>query len=445
MRDILSEKHPLGQPAHHDAIIDDDPPDVHPVLFESLDAGMIRSAALHTSGAAGPSGLDALSWRRLCTSFKSASLELCHSLAATARRLCTELVDPASIAPLMANRLIALDKNPGVRPIGIGDTARRIIAKAILNTTRQDIQEVAGSIQLCAGQISGIEAAVHAVRTLFQREDTEALLLVDATNAFNSLNRQTALHNIQKLCPSIATALINTYRAPSELFVDGDVLLSREGTTQGDPLAMPMYALATIPFIRKLKDRVNDVSQVWYADDASGAGKLHRLREWWDQINTLGPKFGYFTNASKTWLVTKEDYLSAASAAFADTGVKVTSEGRPYLGAALGTEEYMKAFVADKVQQWAGELEQLATIARSQPHAAHAAFTHGMTSKWTYLTRTMPDIGPSLLPLDTIIRTKLIPALTGRPPPNDMERDLLALPARLGGIALANPTHATDL
>ena len=35
-------------------------------------------------------------------------------------------------------------------------------------------------------------------------------------------------------------------------------------------------------------------------------------------------------------------------------------------------------FVADKVQQWVGELEhvQLATIAYTQPHAAHAAFTH---------------------------------------------------------------------
>ena len=42
------------------------------------------------------------------------------------------------------------------------------------------------------------------------------------------------------------------------------------------------------------------------------------------------------------------------------------------------------------------------------------------------------------------IRTKLIPALTGRPPPNDIERNLLALPARLGGIALANPTVSTD-
>lgn len=100
--------------------------------------------------------------------------------------------------------------------------------------------------------------------------------------------------------------------------------------------------------------------------------------------------------------------------------------------------------MADKVQQWVGKLEQLATIACSQPRAAHAAFTHGMTSKWTYLTRTMPGIGPNLLPLETIIRTKLIPALTGRPPPNESERDLLALPARLGGIALANPTQATD-
>ena len=55
----------------------------------------------------------------------------------------------------MASHPIALDKNPGVRPIGIGDTARCIIAKAILNITRQDIQETTDSMQFCAGQISG--------------------------------------------------------------------------------------------------------------------------------------------------------------------------------------------------------------------------------------------------------------------------------------------------
>ena len=49
-----------------------------------------------------------------------------------------------------------------------------------------------------------------------------------------------------------------------------------------------------------------------------------------------------------------------------------------------------------------------------------------------------------LLPLEDIIKTKLIPVLTGRPRLNDTERHLLALPARLGGIALSIPTQATD-
>ena len=47
---------------------------------------------------------------------------------------------------------------------------------------------------------------------------------------------------------------------------------------------MPMYALAPTPLIRKLKGNVNDAKKVWYADDASGAGKVNRLRDWWDQI-----------------------------------------------------------------------------------------------------------------------------------------------------------------
>ena len=129
------------------------------------------------------------------------------TLAISAQRICTNLVDPSAIGPLLACRLIALNKNPGVRPIGIGDNARRIIAKAILTVTKPDIQEAAGSIQLCAGQISGIEAAVHAADSLFQQDDTEAILLVDASNAFNSLNRLSALHNIRHLCPSLATPL----------------------------------------------------------------------------------------------------------------------------------------------------------------------------------------------------------------------------------------------
>ena len=114
----------------------------------------------------------------------------------------------------------------------------------------------------------------------------------------------------------------------------------------------------------------------------------------------------------------KENCLDSATTAFACTTVNVTSEGRPYLGAALGTEDYMQSFVANKVQGWADELELLSIIAQSQPHAAHAAFTHGMTSKWSYLTRTMPNLGHCLSPREAVIRTPAHRQTTR--PPNDM-------------------------
>ena len=114
------------------------------------------------------------------------------SLAAVARKLCTQLVDPYGLSALVAGRLIALDKNPGIRPIGISEVSRRIIGKAILRILRIDIQEAAGSLQLCAGQSAGCETAIHATSLMFSHPGSKGLLLVDATNAFNSLNRRLA-------------------------------------------------------------------------------------------------------------------------------------------------------------------------------------------------------------------------------------------------------------
>jgi len=224
------------------------------VLFDRIDGDAIQSTALKTDGAAGPSGLDAAAWRRLCTSFKSSSSELCDALAAAGGRICTTYVDPSSLTAFVACRLIALDKCPGVRPIGIGEVARRIIGKAIVRTISNEIQEATGPLQTCAGHLSGCEAAVHAMHQVFENAEAEGVILVDATNAFNCLNRQTALLNIKHLCPALSKVLINTYREHIQLFIDGESIPSQEGTTQGDPLAMAMYAVAVTPLIHRLAD-----------------------------------------------------------------------------------------------------------------------------------------------------------------------------------------------
>ena len=206
--DILKSKHRPAAPANATAMITGDvPPSPHPVLYSSITREAIREAALHTQGAAGPSGLDAASWRRMCTAFHGASDDLCDSLASCARRIASSYVDPTALEAFLASRLIPLDKQPGVRPIGIGEVARRIIGKAILRCASSSIQKSAGCLQLCAGQECGIEAAIHAMQTAFQEDEAEGVLFADASNAFNSLNRAVSLHNIQRTCPTIAPAL----------------------------------------------------------------------------------------------------------------------------------------------------------------------------------------------------------------------------------------------
>ena len=242
-----------------------------------------------------------------------------------------------------------------------------------------------------------------------------------------------------RICPPLSTILINTYRAPTDLFVDGDTVQSQEGTTQGNPLAMPMYALATIPLIKNLD---GSCKQVWYADDAVAVGRITDLRDWWEKLTILGPKYGYFPNPSKTWLVTKEGLCHSAASIFDSTGVNVTPDGRPYLGAAIGSPAFISNYVETKVAEWIASLRTLGDIALSQPHAAYSALTHGSMSKWTYLSCTIPDIAPMLRPLDETISSVVIPALTGRPPPGNQERSFFALPARLGGLGLHVPSNA---
>ena len=135
------------------------------------------------------------------------------------------------------------------------------------------------------------------MHSIFEEEETDAALLIDASNAFNALNRAAALHNIRVLCPPIATYAINTYRQSARLFITGgSELKSAEGTTQGDPLAMAIYAISLQPLITRLGISIN-AKQCWYADDASGSGSLEAIKQRWDELTEAGPNLKYYPNA----------------------------------------------------------------------------------------------------------------------------------------------------
>jgi len=101
--------------------------------------------------------------------------------------------------------------------------------------------------------------------------------------------------------------------------VDGESIFSTEGTTQGDPMGMPMYALGVLPLICSL-DTLS-VTQIWYTDDACAYGSLKDLCHWWYNLLSKGPDYG-FINASKCFLLLKDSSV-ADFTCFQGTGVNV--------------------------------------------------------------------------------------------------------------------------
>ena len=183
--------------------------------------------------------------------------------------MCNQILPCSKVRALNSGRLVALDKYPGVRPIGIGDCLRRIICRGVAEFTKIDLEETCSTDQLACGLKAGVEGAIHALSDVFDdnKEDGCGMLLMDVSNAFNSLICETALLNARILWPRCSRFLFNIYRSFASLFVAGadEVIYSREGSTQGDPLAMFFYGVSLLPLIRKLKDP-NNVLQSWYAD-----------------------------------------------------------------------------------------------------------------------------------------------------------------------------------
>ena len=371
-----------------------------------------------------------------------------EEVALLAKRLCIEAIPYENISAYLSCRLVPLSKrDEGVRPVGIGETLRRIVGKTITRVLKQDIQQSCGTLQTCTGIESGIEAAIHSVKSAFDEDGSEAAMLVDADNAFNRLNRKVALQNIKSICLKIYQYLQNSYNSPVNLYLaDGSHILSKEGTTQGDNAAMGMYALGIKPLIDKTQeDTINEkVMQAWFADDSTSVGELQGIKKWWDSLKTNGPKYGYYPKPSKTWIILKNPAdLERAQVMFAGEGVNITCDGERHIGEVIGSEEYKEIFVAEKITNWVRDVMNLAEIAKDEPQVALSAYNVGMSKRWSFIQRTINGISHLFEPLEDAIKNHLIPSLIGREV-SCIERRMLALPYRYGGLGIEIPTETAD-
>ena len=190
--------------------------EIHKIVFDEITEDLIQRTAIRTKAVAGLSKFDADNWRRILGSnvLGNHSLELQRSLARITEKLCSKKLGCHE------------------RPIGIGEVLRGIIGKAVMPVVKKEVVQAAGSIQVCAGQVTGVESAVHNMVDLLESDNSAPILQADATNVFNNLSRNVFLHNIKVICPEISNFVINCYTLPSRLFVRGKRELKlKEGTT----------------------------------------------------------------------------------------------------------------------------------------------------------------------------------------------------------------------
>ena len=500
---VLQEKHPaLRDPTSTgDAEGAFEPyPDLPAPVPVCVSQDDVEAISSRLTGAAGPGGTDAVDLANWLLRFGRESEALREEMAAWTNWLANTSPPWAAYRAVMANRLVALDKQPGTRPVGIGEVYRRLWAKCLLKAIGSQATAACGNFNLCAGLQAGIEGAVHAVRDVFANpsslpappldsQDTDdpltqapgvppaappppvplaemtldeataaiaadlglssadatAVLLVDATNGFNELGRKAMLWTVRHRWANGARFSFNCYRHSAQLLLrrrggDCAIILSREGVTQGDPLSMVLYGLALTPLAESIRAAVPTVVQPWYADDAAMAGPIDGIAEAQRLLLELGPRRGYFPEPDKSILIVPLATPPNALESLAEFNFR-HEEGHRYLGGFVGTGSAEADWVDPQVRQWIEGVHCLAAAARRYPQTAYAGLSQSLQSEWLYLQRVTPDIAPAFAPLETAIATVFLPALLDASVEEVAKlRPLLALPTRLGGLGIPDPT-----
>ena len=123
---------------------------IPPGVFDLIDEKIIFDAATTTKGSARLSGMDAELYRRiLCfKNFKVEGKASREEIVIFTRNLLKISYHPSLLEGYTSCRLIPLDKNSGIRPIGVGEVLRRIVGKTIARFLKEEIKEAAGPIQV---------------------------------------------------------------------------------------------------------------------------------------------------------------------------------------------------------------------------------------------------------------------------------------------------------
>ena len=296
----LRQKHP---PAPLDLNLPPPPNEEHPadVLAEEHVMSALTAFASGSSG-----GLDGLRPIHLKEMTGKDALEagsrLKGSLTLLGNLALAGGIPPCAKNAFFGASLCALrKKDGGIRPIAVGCSYRRLVAKASIKKYSSVLGSKLRPVQLGYGTSGGCEASVHAVRQYAEaNSDTDKVITkLDMCNAFNCLRRDVVLDEVKKHLPGLSHFVWQAYSEESPLYYHTTQLTSATGIQQGDPLGPALFALG----VHTAASGVSSELNVWYLDDATIGGTVGSVTK---DLQVLIPRLasiGLTVNSSKCELL----------------------------------------------------------------------------------------------------------------------------------------------
>ena len=270
---VLKTKHPSRHPESH---MPDWPSDDSGANALQLTEEQVRRAVMSfPGGSAG--GSDLLLPQHLKDLISKSSGDGGTQLLSSLTGLCNKMLRgevPEHVTPVLYGASLLAFSKPrgGVRPIAIGGTLRRLVAKAAVFHLKPEVEPKLFPFQLGVSIPSGAEVIVHSARSFCAMKkhspDPIAFLKVDFENAFNTIRRDKLLDAVKKDFGCVFPFLFQCYSKNSILIFNGTRLDSAEGIQQGDPLGPLCFSLCLQGLISRLSSSLN----VWYLDDGTLAG-----------------------------------------------------------------------------------------------------------------------------------------------------------------------------
>ena len=325
------------------------------------------------------------------TLFQMCKLKNCgNTLVQTICKLANQLANSKlpHLKHFLASRCIPVRKKDGSsRPVSIGDVLRRVCLRAIDLHHKQTIISNSPR-QLSNGVKGGPEAIIHAMRKISSsmKESNIAILTIDATNAYNNIDRAKTLDMVYSKVPELYNAAYNTYGNPSYIALENELWPVEQGTSQGCPLSSSFFNLGISILIDKLST-ILDLKQIWYADDGILYGHPDTVLKAWNLVKSFGPSIGYLANTKSTIYHLNEKWNNK----WEEAELTYTNDGIEVLGSVIGNKDFISNYCKAKFDNVANIVGNLTRLAKSHPQQSWSVISRSTKFKSSYLFRTIPS------------------------------------------------------